>query len=351
MTINEIKDLALCSVRKEAPENYSLDKVNLALRDGFRELAGSINQFMKNRYDIYEIITTAANEVTPKRVIDALGAVAEIKSVGQNQKAIFKRRVGRNRAKTFFTQVGLSGVYETFRLDTETFSLGAHAVGGAVTIDFERMLDDAEVLSEMMDIIVEGIIDSVFVEVQRALLNAVESLPATNKVEMAGGFDADTAFKIIQTVKSYADNAVILAPAEFVAEMGPDAIVPVNTGSSIGGVYHPDDIDSIHKTGYIKVFRGTPIVTLPHAYLDETNTTVGIKPDTAYVLPAGKEKIVKVVLEGDTQINDFKNRDNSMEIHAYRKLGVGILTTHNWGALINSQINTDNFDGSFGYGV
>ena len=57
MTIKEMKELALCAAKNEAPTNYSMENVNDALVEALREMAGSVNQFMKNRYDIYEIIT------------------------------------------------------------------------------------------------------------------------------------------------------------------------------------------------------------------------------------------------------------------------------------------------------
>lgn len=123
MTLNELKELAVCAAKNEAPANYSVDNVNEALADGLRELAGSVNQFMKNRYDIYEIIIQAADEIVPKKVIDAVGMFAEVQQVGQGQKAMFTTKLGRMRAKKFLTQVGLSGVYETFRLDTGRFEV------------------------------------------------------------------------------------------------------------------------------------------------------------------------------------------------------------------------------------
>ena len=52
MNIKELKQLALHSARQTAPTNYSVGSVNEALADGFKEMAGSVNQFMKNRYDI-----------------------------------------------------------------------------------------------------------------------------------------------------------------------------------------------------------------------------------------------------------------------------------------------------------
>ena len=338
MTIKEMKELALCAAKNEAPANYSMENVNDALVEGLREMAGSVNQFMKNRYDIYEIIIEAADEVVPNKVIDAVGIFAEVRQVGQGQKALFRQKLGKARARKFLTQVGLSGVYETFRLDNSTFEVGAYAIGGACTIDFERMLDGAEDMAELVGLLTEAQTDAVYQQVQKALRAAFAKtgVPTNNRATGAT-FSGNEMMKLISTVRAYGSGAVIFAPPEFIAAMGPDAIVPVNTGTG-QGVYHPQDIDAIHNQGYINLFRGTPIVQIPQSFIDESNTKTWIDPQMAYVLPTGGEKVVKVVFEGNTQMYDFVNRDQSMEIHTYRKLGTAILTYHNWGIYKNTGI-------------
>ena len=143
-------------------------------------------------------------------------------------------------------------------------------------------------------------------------------------------------FNLVTTVRAYGNGAVIFAPGEFVGAMGADDIVPV--GTNYQGVYHPQDIDAIHNTGYINLFRGTPIVQIPQSFIDESNTETWIDPQLAYVLPTGGERVVKIVFEGNTQVYDFTNRDQSMEIHTYRKLGAAILTYHNWAIYQNTGI-------------
>jgi len=342
MTIKEMKELAVYAAKGQAPTNFSVENVDEALRDGLRELAGSINQFMKNRYDIYEIIIEAADEIVPKKVIDAVGIFAEVQNVPQGQKAIFRTRLGRTRAKKFLTQVGLSGVYESFRLDHGYFELSGHAIGGACSIDFERMLDGAENMAELVQLLTEAQTDAVYQEVQRALRAAVgqNGVPANNRANVTVGndFDGQEMMKLISTVRSYGNGAVIFAPPEFVAAMGADAIVPVPQNGNYGGVYHPQDIDAIHNTGYINLFRGTPIVQIPQSFVDENNVETWIDPQLAYVLPTGGERVVKVVFEGNTQMWDFVNADQSMEIHTYRKIGTAILAYHNWGIYKNENI-------------
>ena len=342
MTINELKQLAIYAAKGQAPTNFSVENVDEALADGLREMAGSINQFMKNRYDIYDIIISAADEIVPKKVIDAVGMFAEVQQVPQGTKAMFRTKLGRMRAKKFLTQVGLSGVYETFRLDNGRFEVAAHAVGGGCRIDFERMLDGAENMAELVDLLTEAQTDAVYQEVQRALRAAVNQtgVPANNRANVTVGntFDGAEMMKLITTVRAYGSGAVIFAPPEFVAAMGPDAIVPIPQSGNYGGVYHPQDIDAIHNTGYINLFRGTPIVQIPQSFTDESNTTTWIDPQLAYVLPTGGERVVKVVFEGQTQVYDWVNPDQSMEIMTYRKLGAAILAYHNWAIYKNEAI-------------
>lgn len=345
-----IKALASYAANSKAPEGYSLEDVNTALIGELNKLInGNINNYNKYKHDIFEIIIENADVVVPKRLTDLVSTFAEIKQVGQGQKAVFKlnpKSANRNRARKFITQVGLSGYYETFRTDNRSVEINAGAIGGAITVDFERVLDGTESLSDMMDLIAEGLADAMSLEVQKALRSAVDyaEVPANNRVIHAG-FDAIQMQSLVNTVKVYGgagSGAVIFAAPEFVGAMGPDAIVP-GTTQGAQGIYHPDDIDSIHKTGYIQLFRGVPVVEIPQSFVDENNDKVWIDPQLAYVLPTGGEKIVKIVLEGATQVWDNINRDQSIEINCYKKMGVGILTHHNWGIYKNTEIEDSMF--------
>ncbi len=347
MTLEQFREIALHAAKGTAPANYTTETVNAAFVDGLRELAGTVNKFMKNRYDIYDIIIEAADEVVPKRVISGLSAFAEVKVVGEGQKAMFRRKLGRQRAKKFLTQVGISGVYETFRLDTETFEVGAHAVGGGATLDFQRMLDGAESLADVMEIITEGLTDAVFLEVHKALSAAFSSgnFPAANKAT-GNAFNATSMVGVMNTVKAYGDNVAIFATPAFIASMGPDAIVAPT--AALPGVYAPEDIEAIHNTGLIRIFRGAAVVQIPQSFVDETNKKTWIDDQYAYILPTGREKVVKVVLEGPTQIVDHTNKDNSLEIYAWKKMGAAILTYYNWGIYQNTSLAGHN-DTPYGF--
>lgn len=343
MTIEQVKELARYAAMGSAPANFSVENVDAALADGLKEIASDYYQFMEKRYMIFSIISQAVDAVVPNRVINDLGILADVRTIGQGEKAVFKQKVGASRARKFLTRVGLSGVYETVRLDQQSFEVPVYAVGGACTLDYERMLDGAEVLADYVRVMADGLVDSVFIEVQKALRTAINATgrPAANKV--TGSYSADQMFALVNTVRAYGNGATIFASPEFVAKMGPDAIVPVTVGNStnyggVAGVYHPQDIDAIHNQGYINLFRGTPIVTFRQSYWDDKNTQTVIDPQLAYVLPNGGERVVKVVLEGATQMREDENRDGSMEINFYKKIGAAILSHKNWGIYQNTSI-------------
>jgi hypothetical protein len=342
-----LKELARHAAHRTAPAEFSVSSVDAAFADEMKALTGSVNNFMRNRYDIYDIIIENADDIVPAKIMDAMGQFAEVINLKNGETKIFKRGgLGRNRAKKFLTQAGLSGVYESFRLDTETFTIGMKAIGGAVSIDFQRMIDGAETLAEFMSVLTEAQVDGIYGEVQKALMAAVEKMPTPNKV--VGDYSADALLKLVNVVKTYGGGATIFASPEFIAAMGPDAIVPA-IANAAQAIYSPKDLEDIANYGAIKMFRGTPIVELRQSFVDEKNEQVMIHPQFAYVLPSGKEKVVKVLMEGQTQIWDAVNRDQSIEVNTYRMIGVGILAFNNWGVYQNNKIDATNwYDSSIG---
>lgn len=342
-----IKDLVVCSFfgRTPDPTKYSIDDVNESIREEIHKIAYDYNSYRRNKLDLFEIMQEAYTEILPKAVEDFMGSFAEIKTVPLNQKAQFVITTGRRRAKQFVTAVGLSGAYESFRLDKNTFEVGGRAIGGTAYVDFERYTCGDEDLADSTSLLLEGLQEAIYGEIQRALLAAVDAQdrPAKNKAIVAG-FDSDAMQQLCSVAGSYGNGGVtIFATPEFVAEMGPDAIgLPMAWNASSTGVatpvYNPRNIEEIAQYGRIKTFRGNPIVEMPQSYTDETNEVTVTNPSTAYIFPNGRTKPVKIVFEGDTQIDDFKNRDRSMEVEVYQRVGVAILTNYDWCVYVNTEL-------------
>lgn len=186
MEKNAIRDLYIHAFKGTSPDvtQYSVKDVKDTLKEELRALAPDLNTYRKNKYDIFQIIQEAYDEVLPAYVGNFIGQFAEIKNVPNGQKASFKVKRGRRRAKTFITEVGLSGVYEAFRLDVDTFDVTAKAYGGAAYIDFERYLTGEEDLTEPMQLLLDGLEEAIYKELVKALIATVfnSDMPAANFV-------------------------------------------------------------------------------------------------------------------------------------------------------------------------
>ena len=144
--------------------------------------------------------------------------------------------------------------------------------------------------------------------------------------------------KLCNTVAAYGAPVIYCAP-QFAAEMV-NAIV-YNTETKISDT----DMQEVRDRGYIGKFRGTPVVVLPQSFDDETNSKLTMNPSFAYVIPSGKEKLVKVGMEGEAYFKEFDNRDNSTVLQGYKKVGVAMVGTPNyWGIYYNSGIDAQGWE-------
>lgn len=339
--IKALKELAIHAIRGTTPAptaefSCTVEEVESTLRDELNALAGDYNAYRRNKYDIFEIMQEAADEYLPNKVISAMGAFADVRTFRDGEKVEFKVKKGKLRGKKFVTAASPAGVYESFRLDSDVITVNTKSVGGATTIDFNRYLCGDEDMAENMAVLYEGIEDAIYGMVQDALIATIEGKATGSFANYAivDGFEADSMVGLINTVKAYGTGAVIYATREFIADMGADVI---STGNC--PAVSVKDIDAIHDTGLVQVFRGCPIVELPQSFVGENNEAKVINPAYAYVFPTGGEKVVKIAFEGNTVVDEWQNRDRSWELEAYKKVGVAILHTNNWAIYHNTALD------------
>jgi len=322
-----------------AAENYDYEA---ALRDELAKLMTKDGQhfnrnvFEKNKYDIFELLSENLEEVLPQSIKGALDMFTETIYVGQGDRLEFRVNRGHMRGRQFVTRATESGNYETFRLDHDRFDVYPQAIGGATTVDFERYLDGLEDMAELYQILQEGIVDRLFEMVQECLLASWNAAgrPANNKIA-ANAFDITAMRKLCTTITPYGSPIIYCTP-EFAAEMM--NVITYDTKIKLSDV----DVQEIRDRGYIGKFFGTPIVVMPQSWTDETNSKLVMNPSFAYVLPAGREKLIKLGFEGQPQVREWNDHegDNSFGIQAYVKVGVGMFTAPNyWGIYYNAALD------------
>lgn len=345
MEYKDLRNLAFSAIRAEkgAPvaysfeqngktENFSAAEVNTALQKEFSELCKDYRTYRENKNTIFRLIEETIDEVLPAKVEQQYMLFAEVKTLPQGDKAIFRRRIteaSKKRAKGFVTKVGLAGRYETFMLDGQEIEVQMSAIGSACRIGFEEFLDGRIQFSDLTDIILEGMDEYIYKEIAKALESAVASLPTPNKADFAG-FDETTMDELLAIADSYG-KSTIYCTFEFAATMKPAE-----------GWASSEIKNDLWRKGWLGDYKGHTVVILPQSMVDETNTMKIIDPAQAYIIPTGTDKPVKLVFEGPTCVRETNENDDwSRDLQTYKKFGIATFLNHWMCSYRNTNLKKD----------
>lgn len=318
-------------------KKLSYEALDETFRKEMNELAGTYAQYRENKNLIFRLIEVGLDEVLPIKVMQAYGQFADVKTYAQGEKPIFRVRIteaSKKRAKTFVTRVGLAGRYEVFKLDGRTLEVPTSAYGGAAQIGFEEFLDGHITMSDVYDLVLEGLDEKVYEEIATALVSMVEDAQFNgyNKASFAG-FDEGVFDRLLATADAYGQSTVYCT-FEFAATM-----LPSDTHWS-------DSMkDEVWNNGYFTRYKRHNVIVLPQSFVDADNAQKVIDPRYAFIIPTGAEKPVKIAFEGQTAVREHENADWSREIQTYKKLGVAVYNT-NPGICVykNTQLTKNNID-------
>jgi hypothetical protein len=311
-------------------ESFTYDVANETLRREFNEYAGTYSLYRDNKNLIFSIIEEVLDDVLPKKVEEAYSQFAEIKTFAQGDKPLFRRKTNsKTRAKQFITRVGLAGIYEVFKLapSEEAFEVRTSAIGGAAQIGFEEFLDGRVDFAEVTAIVMEGMNELIYKEVEAALKASVGQLPPANRLVMADFQEAE--FDNLLAVAAAYGDPTIYCTYEFAVRMIP----------AEGWRYTEAMKDELWRTGRLANYKGHKVIILPQGFEDETNSRKVIDPGYCWIIPAGTDgKPAKVAFEGNTIVDEFKNADRSREIQVYKKVGVGVMMTNNICSYVDTEL-------------
>lgn len=300
-------------------KKYTAADLNDAFRNELRELTSTYSAWRENKNLVFSIMEEIFDDVLPLKVNQQYQQFAEIKTYAQGVKPVFTQRIttaAKRRAKQFITKVGLAGRYEVFKLDGRSYTVETSAFGGAAQIGFEEFLDGRIQMSDVLDIVMEGLDEAIYLEIERALVAGVNDLPAKN-VSTQTSFDEAEMDRLLSIADSYGHSA-IYCTYEFAATM-----VPAEGWVSDGMK------DEMWNNGHLANYKGHNVIILNQSYEDETNSVKVIDPSYAFIIPVGAEKPIKIAFEGQTHMREVENEDWSREIQIYKKVGVGAIMTNN----------------------
>ena len=337
MEITKLVELGIAAATGKIPAEYSAADVNETLREELKAF-NSYSYYRANKNLLFQLIEEIANVVVPKKVIAQFGAFAEVQSVNPGEKIVFKQRTGVARGKRFVTVAGEYGTYRTFNVDSRDITMSPRVYAGAAILELGDFLCGRVDMAELMDIIIEGLSDSIYNEVQGALKAAIsaEDRPAANKAVVAG-FDAKEFDKIINTVAAYGDSVTIYCTRAFATTLynQPGWAGDANPMTAL------QDYNDVREMGYVGRYKGTNVVLLEQSFVDESNTEKVVDDEYAYIIPAGKEKPVKIGIEGGTLIDEFRLQDGSVEVQAQHMFDVAVVANNYWGIYRNTELSNE----------
>ena len=301
-------------------KKLTFEALNETFREEMNNLASTYAEYRENKNLIFNLIEIGLDEVLPAKVLQNYGQFADVKTYAQGDKPVFRVRISeasKKRAKTFVTRVGLAGRYEVFKLDGYTLEIPTAAYGGAASIGFEEFLDGHITMSDVYDLVLEGLDEAVYREIAKALVAMANDseFNAHNKTSGAGFQEAEFD-RLLATADAYGQST-IYCTFEFAATMKPAA-----------SMWSDGMKEEVWNNGYFTTYKRHRVIVLPQSFEDATNATKVLDPRFAYIIPTGAEKPVKVAFEGQTAVKEHENADWSREIHTYKKFGVAVFNVN-----------------------
>ena len=302
-------------------KTYGYSEMNETLRTEFQELAPDYRNYKINQNTIFALIEQTIDDVLPARVMEQYSQFAEIKTFAQGDKPIFTQKItqaSKRRAKQFIGKVGLAGLYEVFKLDGRSYEVETNAIGGAAAIGFEEFLDGRVDFADVLDIVMEGLDECIYVEIEKQLIGAINNVQTANKTSQTR-FDEAEMDRLLSIADSYGNGSKsdIYCTFEFAATMIPSE-----------GWISDEMRNAKWNNGYLANYKGHRVIVLAQSFEDETNMVKVIDPQYAWVVPSGSAKPVKIAFEGQTIVDEYTNYDRSREVQVYKKVGVRAIFTN-----------------------
>lgn len=338
MERKELMELLFAAAKNQPCAKFSVDDVQEAARNavvdylGLTEITG--RELRKHRDECFDIIEEVVDQVVPAKMTDILGAFAEVKSFGRDDQVKFDiKRVGKNRIKAAIVPGARGGIYRARRLDTNNLYLTTHVETIAYMITLEELLTGQRNIADVVAVIVEGLVEKVWIGIVQALRAAYASVPALNKATVSGtSLSASALDSVIRTISAYG-KPIILGFSSLVDQINNQ----VNFANAAPNI-NAQDLLEVRNQGYVGIYHGAPVVKLPNYFVDETNTQWIFQEQDLFILP-GDAKPVKVAFQGDAYTAEVEQPHGGKEWHLHKMMGIGLLFYNNIGIYRQDGIN------------
>jgi hypothetical protein len=293
-----------------------------AIRNAINDACGgefNFRSFRENKYKVFSIIEELVDITLGTVITNQFDALADVKNVAVGEKPVF-----RIEDPSLFRIARIAGGTNDLRRQkilNRRFEVDTDYFGAKLYAELEMFVAGLVNWSNFVNRLSLSFANDLGVRIYEAIANSYTTLNSTYGVTAT--YDEDVLFDMVQHIEARAGgkSAVIMGTKKALRKVSKDLVMSQNM------------MDELNRVGYIGTLGGTPLVLLPQAHKVGTDTFF-VDDNQLIVVPQG-EKIVKVVVEGDSQMIENTQagdrNDNQMEYTLQKKLGVGVMQSAIYG--------------------
>lgn len=289
-------------------KDYSAEERRETMEEILTELG---KDYRSNKNKMFAIIEATLTEVLPQKVNEFI-QFAEVKHFKWGETMRFKVKSKQIKAYA----VALGATVKRNRMDHAYVTIEASNIQAKVYEEEMNLRINAVNWVELVDACIEAIADEINALIYRTFLDVYSTLPSANKHEGAG-VDEAVLNRHLQIVSSYG-TPVIFGTRRGLAELPLDS-----------NLITDQDKADLRDRGFVGTYKGAKVYEIKNPVADVTNAKFAYDDSYLFVIPTGKENIVKVGFEGDAIVREKAGNDDwTVDFDMAQRLGVAVLQTH-----------------------
>jgi hypothetical protein len=318
--MNDVVKLAI-DLHKGSLGSYSKEQATETLRMALIEANGGSDKItpksFRNNPQIFQILEEALDVLLVEGLEDQFDEFVEVRNLNWGDSNTFT--VEDSKLFNVAVVADGNGNLRKQRLDNGEMTVKTKTRAVAIYEELHRLMAGRIDWSKMVERVAMSYNNKIKTEIYDAIYNSYDNLTAPYQV--TGTF-------------AEADLSTLIAHVE--AGTGQDAVI-YGTKAALGKVSTAQISDNMkdarNQLGYYGVFNGTEMVEIRQAH-KAGSTNFAINDSFLLVVPRTPDKMVKLVLEGESLIQETPagvNADMSGEYAFIKKSGVGVLASSEYG--------------------
>lgn len=271
------------------------------------------------RWATFAVVSAMIDMVLPDSLIDTIGMYSEVRNIGWGDSAAFDikprdlfvvSKAGRSKRTT-----------ELHKQFDGQITILPELREMTVFVSLQKVLAGKESLAEFVMKMIRSFEVQLSYDVYDAFKTAMDNVDSTASTGLqVTGYTESDFVRLSQTVRAWNGG---VRPLAIGTQLALANIIPSNAN------YRYDINSEFVQLGYIRNFKGTDIMVIPQ--VADWTTPFGLKldDDRVWIISPSSQKLIKVVLEGNTLANSqgsFENANLTQTSTIMKSWGTGLAT-------------------------